>query len=129
MLTLDTSAVVALLLSGEERERLRSGLESADLVAIGAPTLVESAIVLSSRLGRDARPLLREFMRQFRVQVVAMDEDHYDAATGAWLRFGKGRHPAALNFGDCLAYAVARLSGSPLLYVGHDFTRTDIDPA
>jgi ribonuclease VapC len=126
MLILDTSAVVAVLLGGEDQHSLRAKVEGADVVAIGAPALLESAIVLSSRLDRDARPLLREFVRQFMIQVVPFDEDLYDAATAAWLKYGNGRHPAALNFGDCLTYAVAKLSGAPLLFIGNDFTQTDI---
>jgi ribonuclease VapC len=80
-------------------------------------------MVLTARLGQDARPLLFAFVRRVRVEVVAFGEEHLDAATTAFLRFGRGRHPAALNFGDCMSYAVA---GMPLLFTGEDFAQTDI---
>lgn len=83
-------------------------------------------MVLSVRLAQDARPLLFAFLRRLEAEVVAFNEEHLDAATTAFLRFGRGRHPAALNFGDCMAYAVASVAGMPLLFTGEDFTRTDI---
>ena len=85
--------------------------------------------MLSARLRRDARDLLARFLREADVRVVAFDEDHWVAAVDAWLRFGKGRHPARLNFGDCLSYATARLAGEPLLCVGEDFPKTDLELA
>jgi ribonuclease VapC len=123
---LDSSAVVAILLGEPRRERLLAELDKSPLLAIGAPTLFESAVVLSSRIRRDARLLIAEFMRNAGVEVIPFTDEHYEVAINAFLRYGKGRHPAALNFGDCLSYAVARLSGLPLLYVGDDFSRTDL---
>ena len=102
---------------------------SSAVVAVSAPTVVEAAMVLSSRLGRDVRPELNEFLRQAEVEVIPFTDEHVSLATDAFLRYGKGRHPAALNFGDCLAYAAAALSASPLLFAGKDFSRTDIQPA
>ncbi len=99
------------------------------MVAVGAPTLVETATVLSFRLQRDAGPLLREFLREAEVEVLPFEQDHYEAAVDAFVRYGKGRHAAALNFGDCLTYAVARLSGLPLLFTGDDFSKTDLPAA
>ena len=83
-------------------------------------------MVLSARLGKDPRPVLYEFLREMNVEVIPFTTEHYEVAVDAFERFGKGRHPAALNFGDCLTYAVARLSGLPLLYTGEDFARTDL---
>ena len=83
-------------------------------------------MVLSSRLGRDPRQQLAGFLREMEVEVIPFTAEHYEVAMDAFERFGKGRHPAALNFGDCLTYAVARLSGLPLLYTGNDFARTDL---
>ena len=123
---LDTSAVVALFLREPGHERLHAALAKASQPGIGAATLAEAAIVLSSRLQEDARPLLARFLTEAGVVVVPFDETHYAAAVGAWLRFGKGRHPAQLNFGDCLTYAVAKLAGEPLLCVGEDFPKTDL---
>lgn len=83
-------------------------------------------MVLSSRLGEDSRRLLDDFLQEMDVEVIPFTAQHYEVAVDAFERFGKGRHPAALNFGDCLTYAVARLSGLPLLYTGEDFARTDL---
>jgi ribonuclease VapC len=84
------------------------------------------AIVLFAQLQRDARSLLARFLSEASIAIVPFGESHYGAAVDAWLRYGKGRHPAALNFGDCLSYAVARLANEPLLFVGDDFAQTDI---
>ena len=123
---LDTSAVVALFLQEPGWERLAERLAATERAAIGAPTLAEAGLVLSARLRTDARGLLSRFLSEFQVDVVPFGEAHYAAAVDAWLRFGKGRHPAALNFGDCLSYAVARLADHPLLCVGEDFARTGL---
>jgi ribonuclease VapC len=84
---------------------------------------------LSARLKSDARALLARFLSEASIAVVPFGESHYGVAVEAWLRFGKGRHPAALNFGDCLSYAVASLADEPLLFMGGDFARTDISRA
>jgi ribonuclease VapC len=96
---------------------------------IGAPTLFESAMVLTSRTGPQARSVLEAAIRRMGVMIVPFSGDHVHWATSAFLRFGKGRHPAALNFGDCMSYAVAKVAGMPLLYSGNDFSQTDITPA
>ena len=123
---LDTSAVVAIVMKEPGHEDLLEAMASDGSPAIGAATLTETAIVLSARLEDDARALLARFLSEVSAVVVPFGESHYSAAVDAWLRFGKGRHPAALNFGDCLSYAVARLAGEPLLYVGEDFGGTDV---
>lgn len=122
----DTSAVVALFLKEPGYEEIFQALVEADRAGIGAPTLSEAGLVLANRLGRDPSPLLERFLQQFGLVVVPFGEEHWREAVGAYLRFGKGRHPAALNFGDCLTYATAKLAGQPLLYVGKDFSRTDL---
>lgn len=86
-------------------------------------------MVLTARLGLDARPLLSGFLRGVDAEVVAFNEKHLDSATTAFLRFGRGRHPAGLNFGDCMSYAVASIAGLPLLFTDQDFVRTDIPQA
>ena len=83
-------------------------------------------MVLTARLGQDARPLLSAFLRRLNAEVIAFNEEHLDAATAAFLRFGRRRHPAGLNFGDCMSYAVASVANLPLLFIGDDFSRTDI---
>ena len=122
---LDTSAVVAIVMKEPGYEELLRMMANGN-PAIGTATLTETAIVLSARLASDARSLLSRFLSEASIAIVPFGESHYSAAVDAWLRFGKGKHPAALNFGDCLSYAVARLADEPLLFVGDDFARTDI---
>ena len=125
-MVLDSSAIVALHLKEPGYERLIKAIDNADVIVVGAPTMLEAAMVLSARLGQDARPMLLAFLRRLHAEVMAFNEEHLDVAIAAFLRFGRGRHPAALNFGDCMAYAVASVANMPLLFVGEDFSRTDI---
>src|SRR5579871_4025956 len=126
-MVLDTSAILAVLLAEAGSERLLEHISESPIVVVGAPTVVEAAIVLSAKLGRDARPLISGFLRE--AEAVPFSREHYEIALDAFLRFGKGRHPAALNFGDCLTYAVVRVAQIPLLCTGNDFTRTDLETA
>jgi ribonuclease VapC len=126
---LDSSAILAILLGEPQASNLMHRMHTAPVLAVAAPTLLESAMVLSSRIPGDTRQILNEFVREFEVEVIAFSRDHFDAAADAFFRFGKGRHPAALNFGDCLSYAAASLSGLPLLFVGDDFSKTNIGQA
>ena len=124
---LDTSAIVAVVLREPGFEDLVRKIARADALGIGAPTLAEAGLVLSSRLGRDARGLLRGLLQEWSALTITFGDDHWQAAVAAYVRYGKGRHKAQLNFGDCMAYAVARLAREPLLCVGADFPRTDLD--
>lgn len=126
---LDTSAVVTIHLREPGHHRVTDCLESAAILAIGAPTLFECAIVLSSRLDQDALPRLREFVQRYDIEVISFTEEHYRVATDAFLRYGKGRHPARLNFGDCMSYATAKLADLPLLFIGNDFSQTEVRAA
>lgn len=128
-LILDSSAILAALLEEPGYGGILDRISSAQSVGLGAPTFVETAIVLSSKLRRDARPQLNEFLRAAEAELIPLGPEHVDAAVDAFLRYGKGRHPAALNFGDCLTYAVAAVAGLPLLFTGNDFAKTDIDRA
>ena len=123
----DSSAIVALMLRGPGWEDLAEHLAGASSVGVGAPTLTETAIVLASRLGDPARTLLARLMGEAGVSTIPFGADHVRAAVSAYLAYGKGRHPAALNFGDCMSYAVAKLAGAPLLCVGDDFAQTDLE--
>lgn len=126
---LDSSALVSILLEEEGCESLLQKASQAELVFVGAPSAVEAAIVLSRRIGQDARPMLDSLLHQLNAEIVEFNQQHYGAAVTAYLRFGKGRHPAALNFGDCMTYALAALSGLPVLCTGEDFARTGIQRA
>lgn len=128
-MTLDSSAILAVLFRERGFEALVSRLLRAEVRTVGAPTLVETGIVLSDKLDSAAQGLLDRFLQEFEVSTVPFGEPHWREACEAFLRFGRGRHPARLNFGDCLSYATARLSGQPLLFVGRDFNQTDIEVA
>ena len=124
---LDSSAIVAIFLREPGFEVVVDKMAAASNLAIGAPTAAECAIVIGARLGREGRSLVARFLHEQDVAIVTFGEDHWRAAADAYARFGRGRHKAALNFGDCLTYAVAKLAGEPLLAVGRDFPQTDID--
>lgn len=123
---LDSSAVVAMLLREDGWEALRSAVTGEELVGIGAPTLLEVVLVVSGRAGRDRSEDVRDFVRDLRIVVIPFEEEHAREAARAFARFGKSRHRAALNFGDCMSYAVAKLAGQPLLCTGEDFRKTDL---
>lgn len=126
---LDSSALVAIILGESNHAELLAKIEAAPGIAIGAPTLVETLIVLTARLRGEPTLALKELLRASEAEVIPFNEDHGRSALTAYLRFGKGRHPAALNFGDCLSYATAAVARQPLLFVGGDFSQTDIEPA
>nr|WP_246401471.1 type II toxin-antitoxin system VapC family toxin [Jiangella mangrovi] len=107
-------------------QRLLDHIATAPEVRIGTPTLVETGIVLSARMGPAGSSLLGRFVTEAGLRPVELTAVHWPVAVGAYLRYGKGRHPAALTFGDCLTYAVAAVSGEPLLCVGNDFPQTDL---
>lgn len=111
------------------QELLVAKLENAALVGICAPILFEAEMVMIKKVGEVGRRLTAEFLDTFRVELMLFGEPHLRAAIDAYLRYGKGRHPARLNYGDCMSYAAARVAGRPLLYVGNDFAQTDIQAA
>lgn len=123
---LDASAIVAIATEEPGCLELIDKLDAAPSLAIGAPTLVETALVLRSRLNSEPRAFLDRFLSEWSVTVVPFGEDHWKTAADAHTRFGRGRHKAALNFGDCLSYATAKLADMPLLCTGGDFAKTDV---
>ncbi|MCX6599529.1 MAG: type II toxin-antitoxin system VapC family toxin [Acidobacteria bacterium] len=126
-MVLESSAIVAIFQQEPGHELLEQKIDQAEVILIGAPTMTEIAIVMSRRSGGDYRPSLEAFLRRIDAQVVSFTEQHYSAASDAHLRFGRGiNSKAALNYGDCLSYAVAKVAGQPLLFVGDDFAHTDI---
>ena len=124
---LDSSAIVSLVFEESLGERIGYAIGAADACRIGAPTLVETAMVLTGREGDAGRLLLGQFIQQRNIDVLSFTEAHWRVAQSAFVRFGKGRHPAALNLGDCLTYATAYVAGEPLLCIGDDFRRTDLE--
>lgn len=125
----DSSALVAVVFKEPGYEVLVGKLAAAGTRAIGAPTLTEAGIVLAARLGKDATELLSGLVRELDMDELPFGEPHWRQAVSAYWRFGRGRHPANLNFGDCMSYAVATVAGLPLLYVGSDFSKTDVQAA
>lgn len=125
----DSSALLAIVFREEGWETLLTTLETSPGAAAGTPTLAETGIVLQARLGEDAHGVLERLLDELAIQEVPFGEIHWREAVDAYHRFGEGRHAAGLNFGDCLTYAVARLAGEPLLFVGEDFGATDLEVA
>jgi ribonuclease VapC len=128
-IVLDTSAVIAVLTKEAGWEHLLDRLFQATFRLLPAPSAGEAYIVLSSKLPGDPGKLLHDFCLEHGIQVVPFTADHVSWFQFGYSRFGKGRHKAALNFGDCFAYAVAKAGGYPLLYVGGDFAVTDVASA
>ena len=123
---LDSSAILAIVLDEPEHDDFVARIDAAQSVGVGAPTLVETGMVYASRTGADATEALATWLAERGADVIDFGALHWRAALAAWWRFGKGRHPAALNFGDCLAYATAAVAREPLLAKGKDFAQTDI---
>jgi ribonuclease VapC len=128
-MVVDSSALVAILLGEPDCEVFETALLDADRARLSAASLVEASIVVESRLGSDARGAVADLVAALDIEIAAFTKDHAQAAIEAFRRFGKGRHPAALNICDCMAYALAAATGEPLLYKGEDFAKTDIESA
>jgi ribonuclease VapC len=125
-MVLDTSALVALLLDEPEAEEFRAAVEEDTTRLVSAATLLETALIIEARKGEPGGRELDTLIQKADIVVVAVEAEHVSEARRAYRRFGKGRHPAGLNFGDVFAYVLARMSGEPLLFKGDDFARTDI---
>ena len=123
----DSSAVVAIITHEDGWERLTSELWSARERLISAATLTESGIVMESRSRPSGLEAVERLIREARVRVIPLDRDDAEAAVAAWRRFGRGRHPAKLNYGDSFTYALAERTGYPILWTGSDFAQTDLD--
>ena len=123
---LDTSAVLAILQDEPERRRFNEAIEAAAVVRISAATLVEASMVVEARFGAEGLRAFDRLLELASVETEAFDLVQARAARDAFSRYGKGRHPAGLNLGDCFSYALARVLGEPLLYKGEDFVLTDV---
>lgn len=122
----DSSALLAVVLGEEDAEEFLSVLTSADELAMSAASLVEAGVVAQTRQGEEALSDLHALLADLECEVLAFDEEQAQVALKAWARFGKGRHPAGLNLGDCFSYAAAQQLGRPLLFKGDDFLQTDV---
>lgn len=125
----DSSALLAIVFREPGYEDVVERIRSAPGVVASTATLAETGIVLHARLGEKSRGLLERMLDELVIQEIPVGEIHWREAVEAFRRFGKGLHAASLNFGDCITYAAANLTGEPLLFVGDDFSRTDIDRA
>jgi ribonuclease VapC len=128
-MVIDTSAIVAILRNEPEALRLETALVADRIRLVPATCVLEVRMVLVSRRGEHALAEIDLWLRRIEADIVAVDADLVDMATRAWLTYGKGRHRAALNFADCLSYALAKRADEPLLFVGNDFSETDIEAA
>jgi ribonuclease VapC len=125
-MVIDTSAILAILQGEPEARAFAEAIEAATTRSISAASLVEASMILQSRFGADAVRDLDVLIALAAIAIVAVDADQAYIAREAFRDFGKGRHAAALNFGDCFAYALARALGEPLLFKGNDFSKTDV---
>ncbi|TSD84550.1 type II toxin-antitoxin system VapC family toxin [Mycobacterium sp. KBS0706] len=125
-MVIDTSAILAILLDEPEAPDFERRIAADPVRLISAATLVEAAIVIESRLGDAGGREFDLWLHRLDAEVAPVDADQAQMARRAWRRFGKGRHPAGLNYGDCFAYALAATRGEPLLFKGDDFSRTDL---
>lgn len=124
-MVIDTSALVAIVLAEPEAEKF-AGLMRSQPVRVSAASVLEAAMVVEARQGPDATRDLELLLAAYGAEIVAVDAGTAWTAHRAWRRFGKGRHPAGLNYGDCFSYALAKSLDVALLYKGEDFTQTDI---
>ncbi len=124
---IDSSAIVAILRQEPDHERLEERLAEADSARIGAPTLVEVGIALTTRLGARGQLVLARFLQDNNIATAPFTEEHAEVAIEAFKQYGKGHHPAKLNMGDCYSYATAKVAREPLLCIGDDFPQTDLE--
>ena len=125
-MVIDTSALLAILDDEPERRAFNEAIEGAEARLMSVATFVEASIVVEVRKGAEGLRDLDLFIDRGRIELVAVDAEQARVARQAFSRFGKGRHPAGLNFGDCFPYALAKVLGQQLLFKGQDFSRTDI---
>lgn len=125
-MVLDTSALLVLLLDEPDAEIFRAAIEEDEARLVSAATVLETSLVIEAKKGEAGGRELDLLLHRAEMAVIAVDEQHVSEARRAYRRFGRGRHAAGLNFGDVFAYALARVSGEPLLFKGDDFSKTDI---
>jgi ribonuclease VapC len=125
----DTSALIAILYLEDEADTFVRAIHAAPVCRLSVANQVELAIVVEAQVGAEGSRQADSFLRRAGILIEPVTLEHGAIARQAFLDFGKGRHPARLNFGDCFAYALARASGEPLLFKGQDFARTDIASA
>jgi len=126
-MVIDTSAIVAIALNEPGAAELETRIVDDPIRLISAATVIEATIVLEGRLGDEGGREFDLWLVKVGAEIVPVDIEQMEAARRAWRRYGKGRHSAGLNYGDCFSYALALIRGEPLLFKGEDFAKTDID--
>ena len=126
-MVIDTSCLAAIFFKEPERQSFLNQMERAQFLQMSAATALEAGIVIEGRLGEAVSGDYELFLMQYGIQITPVDAEQIVIAQRAWRKYGKGNHPAALNFGDCFSYALAKISGEPLLAKGNDFRQTDIE--
>jgi ribonuclease VapC len=125
-MVIDTSALLALLLNEPDALRIAQAIEAASIRLVSAATFLETSIIIESKKGEAGGRELELLLYRASIEVAPVDQDQAEIARQAWRRYGKGRHPAGLNHGDCFAYALAIQRRLPLLFRGDDFAQTDV---
>jgi len=128
-MVIDTSAIVAIAQNEPEAAAFERLVAGDPVRLIASATLLEAAMVLEARWGEPGGAYLDLWIAKAGVEIVPVEAEHADQARRAWRRYGKGRHPASLNYGDCFSYSLAKLANEPLLFKGNDFSQTDIRAA
>ena len=126
-MVIDTSALLAILQDEPERRGFNEAIESAETRSISAANFVETSVVVESRYGPEGVRDLDLFLSKAEINVIPVDLDQAFLARKAFAQYGRGKHPAGLNFGDCFSYALSVLLGEPLLFKGDDFSKTDVE--
>lgn len=125
-MVIDSSAIIAILLNEPEAERFMKAISDDSKRLISAFSILESGVVIESRKGTAGRDELDLLLSHAQITPVSLNQEQIEIAREAWRNFGKGRHPAGLNIGDCCSYALAKYSDEPLLFKGDDFGKTDV---
>lgn len=125
-MVLDTSALVAMLSDEPEAERFEAAVEADGVRLMSTASYLEAATVIETRFGEPGGRELDLWLHRAAIELVGVDADQADVARLAYRTYGKGRHRAGLNYGDCFSYALSKVSGQPLLFKGDDFAHTDV---
>jgi ribonuclease VapC len=128
-MVIDTSATLAILFDEPERRMFNEKIESDATRLMSAASYLEAAIIIDDRRGSEGERDLRLFIAEAEIEIIAVTVEQAEVAREAYRQFGRGNHPAGLNFGDCFAYALARVASEPLLFKGNDFSKTDLAAA
>ncbi len=126
-MVIDTSAILAILQDEPERRKFNEAIEAAETRSLSAASFVECSMILESRYGPDGVRDLDLLISKAHISLVSVDEDQANLARRAFREYGKGRHPAGLNYGDCFSYALSTALNEPLLFKGGDFSQTDVE--